>query len=604
MTTSGTSRDPDRSRPNVALRFRRGLHAALPAAAWAGSYRREFLRSDVPAGLTVAVLLIPQSMAYAALAGMPPEAGLYSAIVSLLVYAVLGTSSFISVAPVAIDSLLVAAAVGPIAQGDTGRYVAAAGVLAVMTGVVQLSLGLLRLGALVNFLSIPVISGFTSAAALTIGASQLKDLLGLDVPKGQGTSFLDTLRATVAAADTLHLVTVVIAASSLFTLIGARRVAPKVPAALVVVAATTALVAVLKLDGAGVNVLGKVPAGLPSLVVPRFEADLLSQLAPAAVTIAVISYMESISTAKAFATRTRQRVQPNQELLAVGAANVAAGLFRGFSVAGGFSRGAVNFRAGAKTQLSGVVAAIVLLLAVAFLTPLFFYLPKAVLAAVIVVAVASLVDVSGARRILRVQRADGIGLLVTFLATLLVGVAQGLAVGVAVSLLVFIARTARPHVVEVGRVKGTARYRNVERWATRTDDRIALLRMDGPLYFANARFFEERTQALVSDRPLVEHLVIVASAIGDIDASGTELLVELDEELRDGGVQLHLVTVRGPVRDTLANTALWDQMVASGRIHTTIEAAVRHVVGSAGSPLLKPELEPDDDEALAPGDLV
>ncbi len=426
-----------------------------------------------------------------------------------------------------------------------------------------------------NFLSVPVISGFTSAAALTIGASQVKDLLGLEVPKGQGSSFLDTARATLAAADTLHLLTIVIAAASLAVLIGARRVAPKVPAALVVVVLTTAVVAVLRLDLDGVRILRDVPAGLPSLVWPSFDSGLVRQLAPAAVTIAVISYMESISTAKAFATRTRQRVQPNQELLAVGAANVAAGLFRGFSVAGGFSRGAVNFRAGAKTQLSGVVAAVVLLVAVAFLTPLFFYLPKAVLAAVIVVAVASLVDVRGARRILRVQRADGIGLVVTFLATLFVGVAQGLAVGVAVSLVVFIARTARPHVVEVGRVEGTSRYRNVERWTTCTDDRIALLRMDGPLYFANARFFEQRAQALVSDRPHVEHLVVVASAISDIDASGTEQLIELDEELREGGVHLHLVTVRGPVRDTLDNSGLWEQLVASGRVHTTVEAAVR-----------------------------
>lgn len=229
------------------------------------------------------------------------------------------------------------------------------------------------------------------------------------MPRGQGSSFLDTARATLAAADTLHLLTIVIAAATLVALIGARRLAPRVPAALVVVTLTTAVVAVLRLDRGGVSILGEVPAGLPSLVLPTFGTDLLRQLAPAAVTIAVISYMESISTAKAFATRTRQRVQPNQELLAVGAANLAAGLFRGFSVAGGFWRGAVNFRAGAKTQLSGVVAAVVLLLAVAFLTPLFFYLPKAVLAAVILVAVASLIDISGARRILRVQRPTASG---------------------------------------------------------------------------------------------------------------------------------------------------------------------------------------------------
>lgn len=593
-------RRPPRATPSTGGgRSRKVLLAMLPASRWLLPYRRELLRSDIPAGLTVAVLLIPQSMAYAALAGMPPEAGLYSAIVSLVVYALLGSSSFISVAPVAIDSLLVAAAVGPIAQGDPTLYVAAAGVLAVMTGAIQLTLGGLRLGALVNFLSVPVISGFTSAAALTIGASQVKDLFGLDVPKGQSSSFLDSIGATLAAANTAHLLTALIAVTALVALVGARRLVPRVPAALVVVAVSTAVVSLLRLDNDGVRVLGEVPAGLPSFLLPSADLGLVRQLVPAALTIAVISYMESISTAKAFATRTRTRVLPNQELLAVGAANVAAGLFRGFSVAGGFSRGAVNFRAGAKTQLSGVTAAAVLLLAIAFLTPLFFYLPKAVLAAIIVVAVASLVDIRGARRILRVQRADGIGLLVTFFATLLVGVAQGLAVGVVASLLVFIARTARPHVVEVGRVKGSARYRNVERWDTQTDARIALLRMDGPLYFANAGFFEQRAQGLVSDRALVDHLVVVASAIGDIDASGTELLIELDDELREGGVQLHLVTVRGPVRDTLANTDLWERMVTSGRIHTTIEAAVRAIAGPNGSPLLEP-----DDDVPAPVDLV
>lgn len=580
-------------------RRREWMVKVLPAAGWLLSYRRELLRSDLSAGLTVAVLLIPQSMAYAALAGMPPEAGLYSAIVSLLVYAALGTSRFISVGPVAIDSLLVAAAVGPIAQGDTAVYVSAAGVLAVMTGLVQLALGVLRLGALVNFLSVPVISGFTSAAALTIGASQVKDLLGLTLPQGRGSKFLDTLSATLSAVSTVHLLTTFIAIASIVALVLGRRLAPKVPAALVVVAVSTTAVALLRLDREGVAVLGEVPAGLPTPLLPAYDLDLLRQLLPAALTIAVISYMESISTAKAFASRTRTRVQPNQELLAVGAANVAAGFFRGFSVAGGFSRGAVNFRAGAQTQLSGITAAAVLILAVAFLTPLFFYLPKAVLAAVIVVAVATLVDVRGARRILRVQRTDGIGLLVTFFATLLIGVAQGLAVGVLASLVVFIARTARPHIAEVGRVKGTNRYRNVERWATRTDDHIALLRMDGPLYFANARFLEQRAQTLVSDRPLVEHLVVVASAIADVDASGAEMLLELDDELHEGGVQLHLVTVRGPVRDTLANTDLWERMLTSGRIHTTIEGAVRGITGAAGSPLLKP-----DDDLAPPTDLV
>lgn len=561
------------------------LERALPALRWGRSYRREDLRPDVSAGLTVAVLLIPQSMAYAALAGLPPQAGLYAASVSLVVYAALGSSSFISVGPVAIDSLLVAAAVGPLAAGDAERYVALAAALAVLTGVVQIAMGVLRLGALVNFLSVPVISGFTSAAALTIAASQVKDLLGLDARAG-GTAFLSTVRAAGAALGTVHVATVLIAATSVALLVVARRRAPRLPAALVAVAVGTLTVFLLGLDEGGVRIVGDVPAGLPSPELPLLGTEVVRQLAPAALTIAVISYMESISTAKAFAARSRQRVLPNQELVAVGAANLAAGLFRGFSVAGGFSRGAVNFRAGARTQLSGVVAAVVLGAAVAFLTPAFFYLPKAVLAAVIVVAVASLVDVRGARRVVRVQRMDGLALAVTFFATLLLGVAQGLAVGVGLSLALFVSRTARPHVVEVGRVQGTARYRNVERWATSTDPRIAVLRMDSPLYFANAGFLHDRVQALVAERPDLEHLLLVASAIGDVDASGAQLLVELDEELAAAGLQLHLVTVRGPVRDVLTNSGLWRRLVDAGRVHPTIEAAVRAVALAGSSPLL------------------
>lgn len=575
----------------------RTLDRVLPASRWARSYRREDLRPDVSAGLTVAVLLIPQSMAYAALAGLPPQAGLYAAVVSLVVYAALGSSSFISVGPVAIDSLLVAAAVGPLAAGDTERYVALAAALAVLTGIVQVTMGVLRLGALVNFLSAPVISGFTSAAALTIGASQVKDLLGLDAKGGSG--FLATLRAAAAALGTVHVPTLLIAATSLAFLVLARRHAPRLPAALVAVAVGTVTVLLLGLDERGVRILGEVPAGLPTPELPLLSAEVVRQLAPAALTIAVISYMESISTAKAFAARSRQRVLPNQELLAVGAANLAAGLFRGFSVAGGFSRGAVNFRAGARTQLSGVVAALVLAVAVAFLTPAFFYLPKAVLAAVIVVAVASLVDLRGARHILRVQRADGLALAVTFLATLLLGVAEGLAVGVVLSLGLFVARTARPHVVEVGRVQGTSRYRNVERWSTSIDPRVAVLRMDSPLYFANAAFLHDRVQTLVASRPAVEHLLLVASAIGDIDASGAQLLTELDEELSAAGVMLHLITVRGPVRDVLANSGLWSRLADSGRVHPTVEAAVRAAVGPSSSPLL-----PEDVQAQAPPHVV
>lgn len=558
----------------------------LPLPRWATSYRRELLRDDVSAGLTVAVLLIPQSMAYATLAGMPPEAGLYAAIVSLVVYAALGTSSFISVAPVAIDSLLVAAAVGPIAGGDTGLYVGAAAVLAVMTGLIQVALGAARLGALVNFLSVPVISGFTSAAAITIAVSQLKELLGLQIEGSAGSNVTGTIATVIGRIDTVDLTTLLVAAAAIAALLAGRHFAPRLPAALATVAAATAVVAIFGLDREGVRILGEVPAGLPSPHLPSFDLELITRLAPAALTIAVISYMESISTGKAFAARTRQRVDANRELLAVGAANITAGVFRGFPVAGGFSRGAVNFRAGARTQLSGVIAAVVLALAVAFLTPLFFHLPNAALAAVVVVAVASLIDLPGARRIARIRREDGAALAVTFTATLLLGVAVGLAVGVAFSLAVFLFHTAKPHVAELGRVEGTDAYRNTQRWKTHTDERIAVLRMDAPLYFANAKFLADRVQQLVAGHPAVHDVVLVASGIGDIDASGVQQLADLDRDLRGTGVRLHLVTVVGPVRDVLANAGLWDALVSDRRVHASLPDAIRAIAADSPSPLL------------------
>lgn len=583
-----SSGDPVKLNSGSARRASAAALRFLPAPRWTRHYPRENVRPDVVAGLTVAVLLIPQSMAYAALAGMPPEAGLYSAVVALLVYAALGTSNFISVAPVAIDSLLVAAAVGPIADGDVGIYVGVASLLAVMSGLIQIGLGALRLGALVNLLSVPVITGFTAAAAVTIAASQLKDLLGITTT-GSTTNFVDTARAAASALDTIHVPTVLISAASLLFLVVARRLAPHIPAALIAVAVATVVVAALHLDRDGVRTLGDVPGGLPTPSLPPVSGSLLGQLAPAAATIAVISYLESISTAKAFASKRRQRVDPDIELVAVGAANVSAGLFSGFAVAGGFSRGAVNFRAGARTQLSGVIAAATLLVTLSFLTPLFSDLPKAVLAAVIILAVASLVDLRAARRINRVRPADGLALVVTFAATLGLGVAVGLGVGVAFSLVVFLARTARPHLVEVGRVEGTSRYRNVERWPAHTDSRVAILRLDGPLYFADASFVEDKVHDLVRTRPELRHLLLVASAISQVDATGAELLIELDRDLRDGGIDLHLITVRGPVRDTLDKSGLWSRLAESGRVHATIEDAVRAAAGDSDSPLLPGE---------------
>jgi SulP family sulfate permease len=553
---------------------RTGPARLLPLLGWFRHYDRGVLRHDVVAGLTVAVMLVPQSMAYAALAGMPPVTGLYAAIVPLVVYALLGTSGSLAVGPVAITALMTSATLAPLAHGDPVRYAALAGLLAVLVGGIQILMGVLRLGVLVNFMSHSVLSGFTSAAAIVIAASQVKDLFGLDAERAE--TFPEIVRSLWQAAGTAHGLTILIAAVSVAGLVLLRRFWPKVPGALVVVAGVTAVSAAFSLGGSGVKILKEVPSGLPAFSVPAFSVDDLTALLPAALAIALVAYMEGIAVAKSLAARSRQHVGANAELVAVGAANVSGGLFQSFPVAGGFSRSAVNFDAGARTPVATLVtAAVVALTAVAF-TPAFYHLPKAVLAAIVVVAVLGLVDMTTARTAWRARRSDGATVALTFLVTLLFGVEPGLAAGVAFSLAVFLWRSARPHTAELGRVPGTDTFRNVVRYTGLvTDPRVVVIRVDGPLYFANAQLLEDRLLALVEERPEVRAVVLDASAIGDVDADGAHAVAELRLRMADRDVTLHLATVRGPVRDLLTRAGVWQPMRAAGEVHPDVPAAVR-----------------------------
>ncbi|GEL19056.1 SulP family inorganic anion transporter [Pseudonocardia asaccharolytica] len=558
--------------------------SALPFLRWLRGYDRSQLAADARAGATVGVLLIPQSMAYAALAGLPPITGLYAALASLIVYALLGTSNYSSVAPVAIDSLLVAAAVAPLAGGDETRYVALAGLLAALTGALQLGAGALRLGALVSFISVPVISGFTTAAALTIAASQLKDLLGI-TGGGGSTNLLATLSGLVPRLGETKPLTLVVGVGAVGALLLLRRVAPRAPGPLIVVTAAALVVLLPGLSG-NVAVLGEVPAGLPVPVLPSLALSDVQALLPSAAALALVSYLESISTATAFARRTRTRVNPNGELVAVGAANLAAGFVRGFSVAAGFSRGAVNFGAGARTPMSGVLAAALIAVALVTITPLLALMPKVALAAIIIVAVASLVDVRGAIAIARVRRSDLVALAATFLATLLLGAAQGLGVGVAVSLVVFLRQSVRPHFPELGRLPGTARFRNLDRHDDAlTDPAVALFRLDAPLYFANSRSVADTITEATAERTALRAVVLDASSTPWIDYTGSEAISELDGELREAGVQLHLAAVRGPVADVLARAGYLERLRAEGRVHSDVAAAVAALGLDPDSPL-------------------
>jgi SulP family sulfate permease len=554
----------------------------LPLLGWLPGYDRAAFRHDLIAGLTVAVMLVPQSMAYAALAGMPPVAGLYAAIVPLVAYALLGTSGSLAVGPVAITALMTSAAIAPLAGGDPTRYAALAGLLALLVGAAQALMGLLRMGVLVNFMSHSVLSGFTSAAAIVIAASQVKDLFGLQAKRAE--TFPGIVRSVWESATTAHALTVLVSAISVAGLVLLRRYAPKVPAALLVVAAVTGASAALALGERGVKILTDVPSGLPAPTLPALSTSDVTALLPAAIAIALVAYMEGIAVAKALAGKARQHVSPNSELVAVGAANAAAGLFQAFPVAGGFSRSAVNFTAGARTPFATLVTAAMVGLTALALTPAFYHLPKAVLAAIVVVAVIGLIDRQAAATAWRTRRSDGLTLALTFAITLLFGVEPGLAAGVAFSLSVFLWRSARPHTAELGRVPGTDAYRNIARWTgLTTDPAVAIIRVDGPLYFANAQQLEDRLLALAEARSRVRAIVLDASAISDTDTDGAHALAELHQSLSDRNVHLHLATVRGPVRDLLTRAGTWQPLRDTGRIHRDIPEALT-AIGPAGNP--------------------
>jgi sulfate permease, SulP family len=542
----------------------------IPASVWLRTYARDDLVADARAGTTVAVLVIPQAMAYAALAGVPPITGLYAAMVSLVVYAIFGTSRFISVGPVAIDSLLTAAAVAPLADGDPVRYLALTGALTVMVGLIQVGAGAAQLGALVNFLSTPVISGFTTAAALTIAVSQLKDLLGVTL-SGPATTFWSAAHGLGPALDQTDLLTLALGSIAVVGLIVLKRTAPRVPGPLVVVVVLTALVWVTGWD---LRLVGPVPAGLPKPGLPDVGLADLRNLLPSAAAIALISYMETISTGTAFARRARMRIEPDQELVAVGLANTASGLAHGLPVAGGFSRGAVNVNAGARTPMSGVISALLIVVALFTVAPVLAQMPRVALAAMIVVAVASLIDVKGAVAIGRVRRSDLAALLVTALATLALGPAAGLGVGVAMSVGLFLRHSARPHIPELGQMPGERVYRNVDRHDVVISPEFVVARVDAPLTFAAARPTADRLTELVRRRPEVRALVVDGSAINTADFTGVEMLGHLCQELGEAGVEVHLAALRGPVRDILRRDAAYVELEASGRVHNTVPDAV------------------------------
>jgi SulP family sulfate permease len=548
-----------------------GWKRFLPFLTWMSRYRSEDLTSDLLAGVIVAIMLVPQGMAYAMLAGLPPQVGLYASIVPTLLYGLLGTSRTLAVGPVALTSILVAASVGKLASQGEQNYLLIAIALALLVGMMQLMMGLLRMGSVVNFISHPVLSEFTSAAAILIALSQLKSLAGLPMERVEG--FVATLWETYRNLAAVNWPSLAIGVAGVLILVyfktgleqhlkrlkigSAWRVPIAKSGPLVVVVLGTVLVWGLELNrGAGVQVVGQIPSGLPPLTLPAFDPGSWRALGSAAVTISVIAFLESISVAKALASRRREKVDPNQELVALGFANLGAAFTGAYPVAGGFARSVVNFSVGARTGLASIITAGLISLTLIFMMPLFFFLPKAILAAIILVAVVNLVDLAGLRRVWRYSKTDAASLMVTFAAVLVLGIEGGILAGVITALAVHLWRTSQPHVAMLGRVGDSEHYRNVLRHEVEICPRTLAVRIDESLYFANTQFLENWLLNTIAERPELEKMVLVLSAVNFIDASALESLENLVSELDVAGVTLYLAEVKGPVMDRLTGTGL------------------------------------------------
>ena len=549
------------------------LHKILPITYWLPRYQKADLGNDLFAGITVGVMLIPQGMAYALIAGLPPVYGLYASIVPQLVYAILGTSRQLSVAPVAMDSLLVATGVSVLATEGTDAYIGFAILLAFFMGLFQLLLGVLRMGFITNLLAKPVISGFTSAAAIIIGLNQVKYLLGTDIEKSNQAIqlFINTLRQL----DQTHLLTLLIGVAGIIIIKGVKKIHARIPGALVAVVTGIMIVYIMQWDQAGVSIVQRIPQGLPPFRLPNFSLGQLADLIPLALTISVVAFMEAYSVAKAIeGKRKNYKVVANQELIALGASNLLGALFQAYPVTGGFSRSAVNHQSGANTPLSSIISALLIALTLLFLTPLFYYLPHAILAAVIMVAVGSLIDLQYARKLWKENRLEFALLLVTFIVTLNFSMVPGIVSGVVASILLLLYRAAYPHIAELGRLKGQSEFRNIKRFADLDvwEDK-AILRVDAPLTFINIQFIKSYLEDLLAERPHVETLVLDAAAISQIDASAIEELSGLLHDLRKQGKTLLLTDVVGPVRDTLFKTGLIDQ-IGTANIFLTLNDAL------------------------------
>ena len=545
------------------------LSKFLPIFDWGRTYNQLTFTNDLVAAVIVTVMLIPQSLAYALLAGLPPEMGLYASILPIVLYAIFGTSRVLAVGPVAVVSLLTAAAVGKIAIPGTPEYIAAAITLAFMSGIILLGLGLFRLGFLANFLSHPVITGFVTASGIIIAASQMKHIFGVNA---DGHNILEIATSLRESIIELNWITLLIGSlTTVFLLwvrkgflplllkLGLNQRASDIFAKagpIIAIVATTLIAWSFSLTERGVKVVGEVPQGLPPISLPSFSMDIWTSLIGSAILMSLIGFIESISIARTLAATKRQRIDPDQELIGLGAANVGAAFTSGFPVTGGFSRSVVNYDAGAETPAAGAFTAIGLGVASIFLTTLIFYLPKATLAATIIVAVLALVDFSILKKTWIYSKADFAAVAATMSVTLIMGVELVVIAGVLISILSHIYKSSRPHIAIVGQIPGTEHYRNVLRHDVLVNPQVLTIRVDESLYFANTRFLEDRIYSEVAKQSELKHVILMCSAVNAIDMSALESLELINERLKLGGIKFHLSEVKGPVMDKLEGTSL------------------------------------------------
>jgi sulfate permease, SulP family len=564
------------------------LKSYLPILELGAVYKRTTLINDLIVGVVVTMMLIPQSLAYAQLAGLPPEVGLYASIAPLIFYAIFGTSRVLAVGPVAVASLMTATAVSQVAAQGTPEYLGAAIALGFISGLLLIVMGILKLGFLANFLSHPVIAGFITASGIQIAAGQLAPILGVHA---EGETLLDIVISLSHSIAGINTTTAILGIASLLFLFWVRMslknlllktglnprlsdiLAKAGPVAALII--TTVVVWKFGLSDSGVKIVGEVPKGLPAVSIPPFDSSLWIKLLVPALLISIVGYVESISVAMTFAAKKRQRVDPDQELIALGTANIGAGISGGFPVTGGLARTVVNFDAGAETPAAGLFTAVGIALTTLFLTPLLFFLPKAALGAIIIVAVLSLVDLKALKHTFNFSKADFAAMIATIIITWITGIEAGLIVGVGIAIALHLYSTSKPHIAVVGQIPGTIHFRNVERHKVVTSPEILSLRIDESLYFPNIRFVEDRINAEVAANPEIKHVILECPAVNSIDISALESLEAINQRLKDGGITLHLSEVKGPIMDQLKKSHFLEEL--TGKVHLTHYDAVSSI---------------------------